>query len=692
MKNSALQFLKTATQNPNAEFRKGQWKAIKSAIAGNKSLVVQRTGWGKSMVYFIATRFLRNHGKGPTLLVSPLLSLMRNQIEAAERIGLSATTINSTNTDDWETIEADVKNGNVDILLISPERLGNVDFQQRVLQPVAGSIGMLVVDEAHCISDWGHDFRPDYRRIVRIVNFLPPNIPVLATTATANDRVVEDIAGQLGDIEIQRGDLVRESLSLQNISMQSPSARLAWLAQTIPTLSNSGIVYVLTQRDAARVTSWLKANGIEAASYHAGVENREGLEQQLLKNEIKVLVATVALGMGFDKPDLGFVIHFQRPSSVVHYYQQVGRAGRALDDSYGILLHGEEDDSIAEFFINSAFPPQSQVNKILELMLQNDDGLSVPQIESRLNLKRGQIDKAIKYMSVESPSPVVKTKSKWQATPTAIGYKIDESHVESILEIRRAEQSEMQKYMSHQSCLMKFLANALDDDMETDCGRCANCNGSPLLNEEVDEDLASRAAIFLRRAYQPIDPRKQWPKDAFPEYGFRGNIKPELRAEGGRALCLWGDEGWGKSVRRGKYKTDKFHDKLVAACEEMLKAWNPNPAPKWLTCVPSRRRPDLVPNFAKRLADELGIPFVDCITKAKDTEPQKEMQNSFRQANNLDGAFAIESEQIIGEPCLLLDDMIDSRWTMTVIAALLRENGAGIVFPMALALNSPRMD
>ena len=628
LKSQAREFLRTATQNPDADFRKGQWTCIKSALEGNKSLVVQRTGWGKSMVYFIATRFLRDQGQGLTLLVSPLLSLMRNQIEAAKRIGLRPTTINSTNTEEWEQVESDIQHGKVDILLISPERLSNPDFQARVLQPNSGSIGMLVVDEAHCISDWGHDFRPDYRRIVRILNLLPSNVAVIATTATANNRVVADIASQLGDIEIQRGELVRESLSLQNINMPSPASRLAWLAQTIPNLSNSGVVYVLTQRDANRVTSWLKANKIKAEAYHGGVRDREKLEQQLLDNEIKVLVATVALGMGFDKPDLGFVIHFQRPSSVVHYYQQVGRAGRALDDAYGILLHGEEDDKIADFFINSAFPPQYHVNKILEL-LQANDGLSVPQLVARLNFPEAQIKKAIKYMSVESPSPILKMESKWHASPTAVGYKIDEQHVERILEIRKADQQEMQTYMSHDGCLMKFLANSLDDPMHDNCGRCAFCNGNPLLAVEVEPDLANRAAIFLRRSYQPIQPRKTWLKDSLPQYGFRGNIKQEFRAEEGRALCLWGDEGWGTLVRNGKYKKNRFSDQLVVACVELLKDWCPDPAPTWITCAPSKSRPELVPNFAKRLANELGIPFVNCIMKSKNTEPQKSMQNSF---------------------------------------------------------------
>lgn len=333
MRQKAEAYLRKALNNPVAYFRKGQWESIEQLLNRNRVLVVQRTGWGKSMVYFLATKLLRNKGAGPTLLISPLLSLMRNQLEAAQRIEITGRTINSTNNEEWKQIQSELALNQVDVLLISPERLANDDFHQNVLANMANNIGLFVIDEAHCISDWGHDFRPDYRRIVRILQAIPSNVPVLATTATANDRVVNDIKSQLGqNIILQRGSLVRKSLKLQNIKMPSPAARMAWLAKIIPTLPGSGIIYTLTHRDAERVSEWLQINNIDAKAYHADISDRgdgssvkEELEQQLLNNEIKVLVATVALGMGFDKPDLGFVIHFQRPASVVHYYQQVGR-------------------------------------------------------------------------------------------------------------------------------------------------------------------------------------------------------------------------------------------------------------------------------------------------------------------------------------------------------------------------------
>jgi ATP-dependent DNA helicase RecQ len=702
MKEKAVGYLKTSLNNPKASFHDGQWESINRLLNHKRVLVVQRTGWGKSMVYFLATKLLREQGAGPTLLISPLLSLMRNQIEAAGRIGVKATTINSTNDDDWDAIQAELDANKVDVLIISPERLANDNFRQNILSSLASNIGLFVVDEAHCISDWGHDFRPDYRRIVRVLQAIPPNVPVLATTATANDRVVNDIKSQLGDdIELIRGSLVRKSLKLQNIEMPSPAARMAWLAQTIPELPGSGIVYTLTQRDADRVTEWLQINNINAKSYHSSIQDREdgtsvkeNLEQQLLKNEIKTLVATVALGMGFDKPDLGFVIHYQRPASVVHYYQQVGRAGRAVDEAYGILLCGEEDDHIADFFIRSAFPPQKHVSAIISALDSSENGLSVPSLQSSLNLRQSQIEKALKYLTVESPSPVIKIGSKWQVTAAADIYSIDQDYVDEITKVRRAEQTQMQYYMQHQGCLMTFLQNALDDPNPKNCGKCRNCNPDLLLSEEYNDGLANRASLMLRRSYQPILPRKQWPsKDVFKSYDFQNrNIPPELQASEGRALSLWRDAGWGQLVAKGKYEEERFSNKLVGACVEMINDWNPNPAPKWVTCIPSRNHPNLVPDFAERLANTLGIPFVACIEKIKDNQQQKFLQNSHQQVRNLDGVFRINLEPKGYGPCLIVDDMVDSRWTLTVASALLRQVGCTAVYPLALALNSPRMD
>ena len=725
MRQQAEAYLRTALNNPVASFRDGQWESIEQLLNRNRVLVVQRTGWGKSIVYFLATKLLRDQGAGPTLLISPLLSLMRNQLEAAQRIGITGRTINSTNNEEWGQIQNELVSNQVDVLLISPERLANDDFRQNVLANMANNIGLFVIDEAHCISDWGHDFRPDYRRIVRVLQVIPSNVPVLATTATANGRVVNDVKSQLGqNIILQRGSLVRKSLKLQNINMPSPAARMAWLAQIIPTLPGSGIVYTLTQRDAERVTEWLQINSLDAKAYHSDITPppelfslfsrelgistdefarlkkerknaiyKEYLEQQLLNNEIKVLVATVALGMGFDKPDLGFVIHFQRPASVVHYYQQVGRAGRAVEEAYGILLCGEEDDTIADYFIRNAFPPQQHISEILEVLDESDNGLSVPEMQRVLNLRQNQITKTLKYLTIESPSPITKIGTKWQLTPAASSYQIDQQYIEEITAIRRYEQQEMRDYIEHTGCLMAFLQEALDDPDPEDCGQCINCDPDLLLDEDYDDDLANRAGLFLRRSYQPILPRKRWPaKDMFQHSPLGAFKIPEaLQAEEGRALSLWRDAGWGQLVAHGKYQSNRFADELVAACVEMLRTWSPNPAPQWVTCIPSLNYPELVPDFATRLADALALPFIPCIEKTFANRQQKEMENSFQQVSNLDGVFAITDQCLDGE-CLLVDDMINSGWTFTVASALLRQASCTRVYPMALALTSPRMD
>ncbi|MBD2580089.1 RecQ family ATP-dependent DNA helicase [Oscillatoria sp. FACHB-1406] len=690
--NQGLSLLRTALNDPEANFRDGQWDAISQLLnPGTRLLAVQRTGWGKSLIYFLTTRLLRDRDRGITLIISPLLALMRNQISAAQRLGLQAETINSTNPEAWEIIQQRLLLDTIDLLLISPERLANNNFREEILLPLSARIGFLVVDEAHCISDWGHDFRPDYRRIVRILQALPKTIPVLATTATANNRVIQDIRAQLGsELKIARGTLARESLCLQNISLPCQEAKLAWLAEQIPNLPGSGIIYALTVRDSEQVAEWLKIQNIDAESYSAQVpgEQREILEQRLLNNQIKALVATSALSMGFDKPDLGFVIHYQRPGSVVHYYQQVGRAGRAVLRAYGILLSGNEDQEITNYFIESAFPPENHIKEILDVLARGTNGLSLPQLETQLNIPRGKIEKALKFLSLESPAPIAKIERLWYLAP--IDYKIDREKIERLTEIRKQEQARMLDYINVRSCLMKFLARELDDPTTTECGRCTVCLGKSLLPETYTLEKAGEAVAFLRRKSYLIEPRKKWAASGLLSHNWKANTKipPHLQAEPGRTLSLWGDAGWGTLVKQNKYRDEYFSDTLVNAVVESIQRWQIDPFPTWITCIPSLTRPELVPNFCERLARELNIPFVPCVQKNYQNRPQKEMQNSSQQVHNLDGVFRIDCWQGMAGDVFLIDDMVDSRWTFTVVAALLRQSGSGKVFPFALALNS----
>lgn len=692
-KQGAVGLLRKALNLPHATFREGQWEAIeKLTVNKEKLLVIQRTGWGKSSVYFISTRILRDQGKGPTIIISPLLALMRNQIEAAERLGINAVSINSTNFEDWKAIQNEVLKNNVDALLISPERLANERFIDEILFPIADKIGLFVVDEAHCISDWGHDFRPDYRRIVGILKVMPKGMPVLGTTATANDRVVADIEEQLGGINVLRGALTRESLKLQNIVLKDQASRLAWLKENIPNLKGSGIIYVLTKRDARTVTQWLNDCGIDAAAYYSGVtdENfedttayREFLEDTLYNNEIKVLVATTALAMGYDKPDLNFVIHFQAPDSIISYYQQVGRAGRAINKAYGILLSGQEDADVHQYFRDSAFPPKETVESILQA-LEDYDGLSIPKLQEVLNIKYGQITQTLKYLSVEEPSPIIKVGTQWKRS--AVSYVMDTEKIDRLTNQRILEWNIVQDYINTEQCLMMFLQKELDDPNRAPCGKCAVCLGAVVVPNAVSHDNIVEASIYLKHSEFDIEPRKQIAANALPIYEWSGRLN-DLKAETGKVLSRWGDAGWGKMVADDKY-AGYFRDELVDAMYEMIMdRWQPNPFPEWLTCIPSLRHPELVPNFAKRLAVKLGIPFLPIILKVKDTEPQKEQQNSFHQCHNLDGVFQI-SGNVENKPVFLIDDAIDSGWTFTIATTLLKKSGAGLVYPVALTSTS----
>ena len=683
----ALELLRIGSGRADAIFRDGQEDAIRHIVDGKgRLLVVQKTGWGKSFVYFIAIKLLREAGGGPALLISPLLALMRNQIAAAERMGVRAATINSDNQDEWKSVEAKLRRNEVDILLIAPEKLGNDWFNTEVLAGIAGQISLMVIDEAHCISDWGHDFRPHYRLLERIARTLPANLRLLATTATANDRVMEDLVAVLGpNMKVLRGDLNRSSLTLQTMRLPSQAVRLAWIAQQLSSLSGHGIIYTLTIRDANQLADWLKAQGFAVEAYTGKTgDRREELEQALQENKVKALVATTALGMGYDKPDLAFVIHFQMPGSVVAYYQQVGRAGRALESAYGVLLSGDEEEGITDWFIRNAFPTRQEVDDVLRALNEAPEGLSIPDLMTCVNMSKGRIEKTITALSLESPAPIAKQGTKWQLTAAELG---DEfwARADRLTKLRRAELQQMQEYVSRPfGQHMGFLIDALDGDSST-----VSPPSLPPLSEDVDQLLVREAEEFLCRTSLPIEPRKKWPVGGMPQYGIHTASTIPYQAQPGKALCVWGDAGWGGLVRQGKYHDGYFSDDLVAACVKMIQEWNPQPSPTWVTCVPSLRHPELVPNFAQRLAAALGLPFHMVIAKTDARPEQKTMANSTQQARNIDGSLALNGQPIPPGPVLLVDDMVDSRWTLTVSAWLLRKSGSGAVWPMALSQTGP---
>ncbi len=684
---TAAQGLLRRALGDETAFHPGQLEAIATLVDDRaRVLVVQRTGWGKSVVYFVATALLRDRGTGPTIIISPLLSLMRDQMRMAARLGVQAERIDSTNADDHDRIEAALAQDSVDVLFISPERLGNERFLTKTIPLIPRGIGLFVIDEAHCISDWGHDFRPDYRRIRSFVQQLAPGVPLLATTATANARVQSDIEEQLGpNLRVIRGRLDRDSLRVQVIELADQALRLAWLADYLETVKGSGIVYTLTVFDAVRVSDWLKTQGIDAPAYHgqlADAERRE-LERRLHDDDVVALVATVALGMGFDKPDLCFVVHFQRPSSVVAYYQQIGRAGRAVPHADVVLLVGREDDRIADFFIDTAFSPEPELRDVLAAVAAHEQ-VRPSELMTMLNLPRGAIDKALKLLELDRA--VVHVGSSWIRTPNP--WEPDSERIAGVTATREHERERMQAFVAHDGCLMRFITAELEDTTDEDCGRCANCDGAflPLIPAQARVNAAVR---FLKRAYRPIEPRKRWPPGVHPD-GVVILAGQQLRP--GRALCMYGDGGWGQLVRDGKYGPGGFADELADAAVEMLQEWNPDPMPTWVTCVPSKRRPELVPAFARRLADRLGLPFRDALAKVRETPQQKTMQNSFQQARNVLGAFAAVPGQVLDGPVLLVDDMVDSRWSLTACGVALAEAGSGPVVPLALAQSTTGAD
>ncbi len=696
-RSQALGLLRRSLGDSRADFRPGQWEAVDMLVNHQARLLsVQRTGWGKSWVYFLATRLLRNRGKGPTLIISPLLALMRNQLDAAERIGIRAMTINSTNASEWPSLTAAVLDDQADALLISPERLSNDDFVNEVLLPVSKRIGLLVIDEAHCISDWGHDFRPDYRRLINILQYLPSNMPILGTTATANNRVLNDLTEQLGNIHIQRGCLTRDTIHLQTLCLPDQAARLAWLAEHVPNLPGTGIIYTLTQRDAEQVAQWLIQNNIRARAYHAAITSesfqntsdyRKHLEDELLDNRIKVLVATVALGMGYDKPDLGFVIHFQAPESIISYYQQVGRAGRSIDKAYGILLMGREDHIIHRFFRENAFPSDQEVSLILEA-LEDSDGMNVRNLEQKANVSYSAIEKALKYLSVEDPAPVFFKDRLWFRTPTS--YRMNHERIGHLTTMRELEWKDVLDYIDHSGCQMQFLADKLDDPNSGPCGKCSNCMEAPLIPKTYSSKLVDEALRHLQLTEFELHPNRQVARDSFPVYGFRGNLKKELLPETGRILCRLGDISWGEMVMEDM-KARHYRDELVEAMVQMIrKRWNPSPAPQWVTSVPSLRNPKLVPDMAFRIAKKLGLPFVSAVRKIRSNEPQKLQRNRYHLCYNLDGAFEVSGAKQ-GAPVLLIDDLVHSAWTITIVSVLLRQAGSGPVWPAVLTTNNNRL-
>jgi ATP-dependent DNA helicase RecQ len=705
---TALAHLRTLTADDGAHFRPGQVEAIRDVVVDrSRVLCVQRTGWGKSAVYFVATAMLREAGAGPTLIVSPLLALMRNQIAAARRLGLRAHTINSTNREEWDDVRARLASDGLDLLLVSPERLNNPQFREHMLPLFAASVGLLVIDEAHCISDWGHDFRPDYRRVKDMLGALGPDVAVLGTTATANDRVVGDVVEQLeapgGEpLRSYRGPLARTSLRLEALELPRPATRLAWLVEHLGELEGSGIIYTLTKRDAEQVAAFLTANGIEALAYSGeqDTEERIATEERLLRNQVKAVVATSALGMGYDKADLTFVVHYQAPGSVVSYYQQVGRAGRGVDHADVILLRGGEDRRIQDFFIEQAFPARERVEAVLgELGASGGEGRTTRDLMAVVNLGLGRIEAMLKILDVEGA--VRREGSRWQLVEGA-DWSYDGERYAQVTALRRAEQDAMAAFGTDGRCLMRALQEELDDPDPADCGRCSVCTG-PRFARPPDPALVELAQRHLRSRPIELEVKKMAP-DAT---GTMRKIAEDVRTEPGWALARFGDGGWWPAIERG-LRSGELEEEVVVALADIVRgagvrgsdagaagtagagvrgsgtraAGTAGPV-DWITTVPSARSGEFVHRLGERLAAELGVPYHELVTRTEARPPQREMANAAQRAANVRGAF-----KVLGAPPrglgVLLDDRRHSGWTLAMVGGQLRRAGAEAVVPLVL--------
>ena len=688
--------------NPGTTFRDGQGEAIHALVVERRrALVVQRTGWGKSAVYFVTTMLRRAEGAGPTLIVSPLLALMRDQIGAAERAGIRAVTMNSSNATEWDRVAEALRTDSVDLLLVSPERLNNPSFREHQLPALAERCGLLVIDEAHCISDWGHDFRPDYRRIKDLLAGLPSTTPVLATTATANARVVADVAEQLSvgangsvhEVLTLRGGLARDSLRLGVLPMASPVQRLAWLHTHLADLPGSGIIYALTVAGAEDVATSLRQAGHKVAAYTGRTDTaeREELENRLRVNDVKALVATSALGMGFDKPDLGFVLHLGAPASPVAYYQQVGRAGRATDRADVVLLPGREDAEIWHYFATSSMPQQRLAEAVLEALAGSDRPLSTAALEAIVDVRRNRLELLLKVLDVEGA--VRRVQSGWLATGQSWVY--DAERYERVVAARDREQALMVSYETTTQCRMRFLQESLDDPTAADCGRCDTCRAAAGQESWFDayiEDADLRLAEQqLARVGVPLEPRVQWPT-GMDRLGVpvKGRIGADQAAAPGRAVARLTDLGWGSALRDVFAAPDgPVPPNIASACIEVLKEWSWDTRPVAVAAMPSMSRPRLVESLAHGLAQAGRLPYLGALDLVRPESAGPGGNSAFRLADVWRrftvGTGLAESLRGLDGPVLLVDDLCDSRWTLTVGVRLLREAGAVEVMPFALA-------
>lgn len=699
-----------AVYGPDAKFRNGQYEAIEETMTRKRVLIVQRTGWGKSLVYFICTKLMRQENKGVTMVVSPLLALMNNQLEAAHKLGLKCDALNSETKERQTQILQEIKDGKLDLVLVTPETLFTNEVQKELKD---FKIGLFVIDEAHCISDWGHDFRLEYGNLKQVISTLPENVPILATTATANDRVIEDLEKQLGgNVFISRGPLTRDSLSIQILNMPDRATRYAWILENINKLPGSGIIYCLTKKDCCLLRNFLVDKQIKAEAYYSrngalgNKKNRE-IEEKFQRNEIKAIVATTKLGMGYDKGDIGFVIHYQMPKNIISYYQQIGRAGRNIDRAYAILMYGKEDETILNNFIKKAFPGKDDTTAVMNY-IQSKDGLNMYQIYRHFNMKKNYIDKIMAFLVNDGFVRKIKLdapKANDVYYSTAKKFVYNQNHYDAVTMARIMETEQIKSLADTKECYSKYIVEKLDDHSAKNCGHCANCLGKNLLPSTVSTETIKSVNDYLENRIIKIYPLKKW-NGFSPDAKNTGRNFFELTVneimtsqncyilyQNKEGICLskYGEPGYGEMVQRDKYYgSNRFCDELLSKSVKVLRPFIKEHGISHITCVPSLRS-NIVADFSKRLAGALGIEFVELLKKSEAAQ-QKEMQNDAHQCEN-----AMKSNKLIRgipipEKILLVDDIVDSGWTLAACGYYLGTGGCKEVYPFALADSSESED
>lgn len=660
----SLFLLRKSLSNQNAEFREGQYEAIESIFTNQRSLVVQKTGWGKSLVYFISTKLNRNRGKGVSIVISPLLVLIENQIEAAKKVGLVCDAIYSGNIDQHDEIIRKLKTNKIDILFTTPESL----FSKLQDHMNDINLGMFIIDEAHCISDWGHDFRLDYRKIVEVLNELKnKDFPILATTATANNRVIEDLKSQIGpSLYVSKGSLYRDNLYIQLLDLKNKVNRYAWILKNIQNLNGTGIIYCLTTKDCDDLASFLVNNQINAKPYHSALEEVESSTNinLFVKNQIKVLVSTIKLGMGYDKPDVAFIIHYQVPKNIVSYYQQIGRAARNIKEGYTFMLKGGNDFDILNYFIDSAFPEKLEMDLVLKQFEQQawgKSGLSTQAIAKNINLSFSKIKKALKFLEFEHV--LNRVKQTYFLTSNKFQYK--EKHYQEINNLRKQEITELEGLFETKECLNKKIIESLDDVTNISCGKCKNCLKKEIISSQIEDRFRIIAEQHIADSYIPLKPR-------------------EKRMYDGMALSKYGDEPIGSLVSKSKYSNTPFPEavylKAVKLLTPMVKKYNL----QTITFVPSLNN-KLVDDFSLNLSKRLGLRFTPLFSK-KSNVSQKSMTNYIWQKKNAQENYMISgSVSVVGQQILLIDDIVDSGYTISSLGEKLIEAGARGVYPFALS-------